>query len=157
MATWTWPIMDGARPIGTRVTDVVDGDTVSALLVEDCAFGNQLTHRVRLRLARINAAKGPTGNGTAATMYLLKLLDLSHDRPPAEIRELVTLKPYKYGGPAGDYRGDVVGGPKGYGGEYLVEIELEDGTNVSDAMVASGHAVYWDGLGPRPADELAHP
>lgn len=151
MATWTWPIMDGARPIGTRVTDVVDGDTVSALLVEDCAFGNQLTHRVRLRLARINAAKGPTGTGTAATRYLRSLLLTN------PVCELVTLKPYKYGGPAGDYRGDVAGGPKGYGGEYLVEIELEDGANVSDAMVASGHAVYWDGLGPRPADELARP
>jgi hypothetical protein len=25
---------------------------------------------------------------------------------------------------------------------------------VSDLMVTAGHAVYWDGSGPRPADQL---
>jgi endonuclease YncB( thermonuclease family) len=148
MADYVWPVKDGNRPIGTRITDVVDGDTVNALVVEDCAFGRQLVSRVRLRLARINAAKGPTGTGTAATRYLKDLI--AYDS--GNVRTLTTLKPYKYGGPGGDYSGVVPGGPKDYGGEYMVEIVLQDGTNVSDALVAAGHAVHWDGRGARPAD-----
>jgi endonuclease YncB( thermonuclease family) len=147
MATYLWLVEDQGRPTGTRVTDVVDGDTVNALVVEDCAFGRQLVSRVRLRLARINAAKGPTGTGTSATAYLRELLQDSQ-----QVKSLTTLKPYKYGGPGGDYRGPVAGGPKDYGGEYMVEIELRDGRNASDAMVAAGHAVYWDGKGARPDD-----
>lgn len=153
MATITWPVMDGRRPTGTKVTDVVDGDTIDALVVEDCAFGRQLVSRVRLRLARINAAKGPTGTGTAATAFLrVTLLEIPERNPRLVVQSLTTLKPYKYGGPNKDYPAFAQGGPKDYGGEYMVEVELADGTNVSDAMVAAGCALYWDGTGPRPGD-----
>lgn len=151
VASYLWPVVDGRRPTGTCITDVLDGDTVNALLAEDCAFGRQLLSRIRLRLARINAAKGPTGSGTLATAELKRLLT----QPDNPVVALTTLKPYKYGGPAGDYKGAMAGGPKDYGGEYMVEIELADGTNVSDAMVEIGRAVYWNGTGPRPLGRSA--
>jgi endonuclease YncB( thermonuclease family) len=154
VATILWPVAINGRITGTRVTDVIDGDTIDALLVEPAAFGLTLTHRPRLRLARINAAKGSGVNGTRATLALLRLLDLSDELPPAEMASITTLKPYKYGGPAGTYKGTIPGGPQDYAGEYMAEIELADGTFVSDLMVTEGHAVYWDGSGPRPADQL---
>lgn len=149
MPTYTWPIVKDGRPTGTAVTDVIDADTVDALLVEPVAFGGQLTHRVRLRLERINAAKGPTGAGTLATRELRAILAGTGNPVVA----LHTLKPYKYGGPAGIYRGSAPGGPSHYGGEWMVEIELADGRMVSDVLVAEGHALYWNGQGPRPGDD----
>ena len=53
---------------------------------------------------------------------------------------VTTLKRYKYGGPS-----ETVG-------QYMAEVELPDGRNLSDLLVADGLAVYWDGQGPRPAD-----
>jgi endonuclease YncB( thermonuclease family) len=147
MATMLWLVAEKGRPTGTKVTDVEDGDTIDGLLGMDCGFGDQLVRRKRFRMARINAAKGPTGSGTAATAELRRLLF----DPANPVKSLTSLKPYKYGGPNKDYP-KMDGGPKGYGGEYMAEIELDDGTNVSDAMVAAGHAVYWDGTGPRPGD-----
>lgn len=150
MPSYLWPVVEAGRPTGTRVTDVVDGDTIDAVLVEPVAFGGQLTHRVRLRVARINAAKGRNPKGIEATRELMNLLE----DPGNLVVAITTVKPYKYGGPAGLYRGDVPGGPVDYGGEYLAEVELADGTFVSDRMVEAGQAVYWDGTGPRPADQL---
>ena len=150
MATILWPILDGVRPTGTRVTDVIDGDTIDALLVEPAAFGLSLTHRPRLRLQRINAAKANAAKGRAATLALVDILD---DLTNPYIG-ITTLKPYKYAGPAGTYKGAIPGGPVDYAGEYMAEIELADGLFVSDVMVSEGHAVYWDGSGPRPADQL---
>jgi hypothetical protein len=150
VATILWPVAINGGITGTRVTDVIDGDTIDALLVEPAAFGLSLTHRPRLRLARINAAKGSGVNGTRAT---LALVDIIGDAPDPVI-SITTLKPYKYGGPAGTYKGTIPGGPADYAGEYMAEIELADGTFVSDLMVTAGHAVYWDGSGPRPADQL---
>jgi endonuclease YncB( thermonuclease family) len=155
MATILWPVAINGRITGTRVTDVIDGDTIDALLVEPAAFGLTLTHRPRLRLARINAAKETGVNGTLARGYLQFLLDLHTAQDAWEpMVSITTLKPYKYGGPAGTYKGTIPGGPADYAGEYMAEIELADGTFVSDLMVTAGHAVYWDGSGPRPADQL---
>jgi hypothetical protein len=67
VATILWPVAINGRITGTRVTDVIDGDTIDALLVEPAAFGLTLTHRPRLRLARINAAKGSGVRGRVAT------------------------------------------------------------------------------------------
>lgn len=150
MATILWPVAINGRITGTRVTDVIDGDTIDALLVEPAAFGLTLTHRPRLRLQRINAARGSGVNGTRATLGLVDAL--SDTANP--VIGITTLKPYKYGGPAGTYKGTIPGGPQDYAGEYMAEIELADGTFVSDLMVSAGHAVYWDGSGPRPADQL---
>lgn len=155
MATIMWPVLEGGQATGTRVTDVLDGDTVDAVLFEPVAFGDALLRRRRLRLARINAAKSATGAGATATKILRRdLLEIPERNPRLRVAAIHTLKPYKYGGPAGLYKGDVPGGPRDYGGEYLAEIELADGSFVSDLMVEEGCAVYWDGTGPRPADEL---
>jgi hypothetical protein len=150
MATILWPVAINGRITGTRVTDTRDGDTIDALLVEPAAFGVSVTHRPRLRLARINAAKKEAAKGRAATLALVDILD---DMANPYIG-ITTLKPYKYSGPAGTYKGAIPGGPIDYAGEYMAEIELADGTFVSDLMVSAGHAVYWDGSGPRPADQL---
>jgi endonuclease YncB( thermonuclease family) len=150
MATILWPVAINGRITGTRVTDVRDGDTIDALLVEPAAFGVSVTHRPRLRLARINAAKKEAAKGRAATAALTEFLEDLAD----PYIGITTLKPYKYSGPAGTYKGTIPGGPVDYAGEYMAEIELADGTFVSDLMVAGGHAVYWDGSGPRPADQL---
>jgi hypothetical protein len=150
VATILWPVAINGRITGTRITDVLDGDTIDALLTEPAAFGLTLTHRPRLRLARINAAKGGGLKGRVATVHLSETLD---DMANPYIG-ITTLKPYKYGGPAGTYKGTIPGGPTDYAGEYMAEIELADGTFVSDLMVTAGHAVYWDGSGPRPADQL---
>jgi len=45
---------------------------------------------------------------------------------------ITTIKPYKYGD------------------SFMAEVTLPDGTNLSDALVAAGLAVFWDGTGPRP-------
>jgi endonuclease YncB( thermonuclease family) len=37
-----------------------------------------------------------------------------------------------------------------YGDEWMAEVTLPDGRNVSDALVAAGVAQWWDGQGPRP-------
>jgi hypothetical protein len=156
VATILWPVAINGRITGTRVTDVIDGDTIDALLTEPAAFGLTLTHRPRLRLARINAAKGRTLAGVAATNHLefILELDLAFQEDTEPVVAITTLKPYKYAGPAGTYKGTIPGGPQDYAGEYMAEIELADGSFVSDLMVTAGHAVYWDGSGPRPADQL---
>jgi hypothetical protein len=150
MATILWPVAIN----GTRVTDVIDGDTIDALLVEPAAFGLSLVHRPRLRLARINAAKGTTTKGRAAALELGSFLGMASPVYIHPVTAITTLTPYKYAGPGGLYIGNVPGGPRDYAGEYMAEIELADGTFVSDLMVTAGHAVYWDGSGPRPADQL---
>jgi endonuclease YncB( thermonuclease family) len=126
VTAWSWP--------ASRILRVVDGDTLDAL-VRGTSASAAVQLPVRLRLARINAPKGSTPDGAAARDYLISLLPV----PPATV-DLTTLKPYLYGGVDGEV------------GEWVAEVTLPDGRNVSDAMVAAGHAVLWDGRGPRPSD-----
>ena len=127
MTDWAWP--------SSTVTRIVDGDTIDATVTRDLGFGGKAVFPVRLRLARINAPKGSSDRGKAATAFLQQLLPLN---VPVD---LVTTKPYKYAGP--DWSP----------GEWMVEITLQYG-NVSDLMVSSGYATYWDGEGPKPNDQL---
>ena len=122
VSTWTWP--------ASTLLKVIDGDTLDVLVHRDLGFGGVARLPVRLRLARINAPAASTVQGAAAGAYLASLLPPTFD--------LTTLKPYKYGGVADRM------------GEWMAEITLPDGRNVSDVMVATGHAVAWDGAGPRP-------
>ncbi len=125
---WNWP--------DTIVERVVDGDTVDAIVTRDLGFGGRVQLPVRLRLNRIDAFKGSTKRGKAAAAMV-------------EARTLgcpvnaTTVKAYKYGhdGTPGDERC----------GEWMVEIVLPDGTNLSDLLVERRLAVYWNGQGPRPA------
>jgi endonuclease YncB( thermonuclease family) len=122
---WNWP--------KSKITRVVDGDTVDALLTRDIGFNGTVTFPVRLRLAGVNAPAGSTDRGRAATEWLRSELE-------GKTVDLVTLKPYKYGGPA-----DATG-------EYMARITATDGDDVAAVMVQRGHAVAWDGRGARPAD-----
>jgi endonuclease YncB( thermonuclease family) len=112
------------------VTRVVDGDSLVARLTRDVGFHGTLIFDQKLRLNRINAPAVKTSDGAAAKAFLTSMLE---GVGPVSIQ---TVKPYKYGD------------------EWMAEIELADGSNVSDVMVTTGHAVYWDGTGPRPADGL---
>jgi len=123
---WAWP--------ASKVVKVIDGDTLDVLVSRDLGFGGFATFPVRLRLNRINAPKLSTARGIAARTRVEALLD-------AGVVDLVTVKPYKYGG------------PKNQRGEFMAEVTLPDGRNLSDVLVDQQLAAYWDGQGARPADE----
>ena len=107
------------------VTRVVDGDTFVARVSRDLGFHGTATFEQRMRLNRINAKPAKTSEGIKATAALETLAMAG----PVLI---ATVGAYKYGD------------------EWMAEITLPDGRNVSDAMVANGFAVFWDGTGPRP-------
>ena len=125
MTAWAWP--------STVITHVVDGDTVDAMVIRDLGFGGRAILPVRLRLNRINAPKVTTIAGRAAR----DRVGLLTDGVPVDV---TTVKAYKYGGPDDQL------------GEYMAEVVLPGGSNLSDLLVTSRLAVYWDGQGPRPAD-----
>lgn len=112
-------------PLST-LSRVVDGDTVVVLVSRDLGFNGVATFTVRVRLNRINAPAIHSARGVRARDRVAALL--------AAPFGMTTLKPYKYGG------------------EWMGEITLPDGRNLSDVLVAEGLAVPWDGTGPRPAD-----
>lgn len=133
-AGWTWP---DAAPVA-----VTDGDTFDCRVTKsftiDVGFGGattgSTTYQVRLRLARVNAPsnKKPAGQASQAwlAVHLLSCPQVA----------LATLDAYKFGG------------PRYSPGEWMAEVTLPDGRDLSDLMVAEGFAVYWDGAGPRPGD-----
>jgi endonuclease YncB( thermonuclease family) len=122
---WPWP--------GSRIIDVIDGDTVDALVERDLGFGGRVLFPVRLRLARLNTAKASTARGKRARDRVRQLTE-------GVVCDITTVKPYKYGG------------PQDRAGEYMAEVVLPDGSNLSDLLIREGLAVFWDGQGPRPAD-----
>jgi endonuclease YncB( thermonuclease family) len=130
MAVWRWPM--------SRIHNVVDGDTFDSNLskVIDIGFSitSEITLPARLRINRINAARSNSTKGKQAKLRVTQLT-------ANVIVDITTVKTYKYGGPD-----DKVG-------EYMAEVVLPDGSNLSDLLVSEGLAVYWDGEGPRPADE----
>lgn len=120
---WSWP--------GSVIARVLDGDTVDAMLTRDLGFEATATFPVRLRLNRINASPVHTDSGFRAKSRVLALT--------AGARVVITTgKGYKYGA------------PEGKTGEWMAEVTLPDGRNLSDVLVAEGLAVHWDGQGPRP-------
>jgi endonuclease YncB( thermonuclease family) len=122
-AEWSWP--------GSVIARVLDGDTVDAMLTRDLGFEATATFPVRLRLNRINADPVHTDKGFRAKSRVLGLT--------AGAKLLITTgKGYKYGAPDGKT------------GEWMAEVALPDGRNLSDVLVAEGLAVHWDGQGPRP-------
>jgi len=125
VADWHWP--------KSLIHNVVDGDTVDSMLTRDIGFSGTVTFPMRLRLARINAAKASSKKGKDAKALVIA-------RTANILVDITTLKPYKYGG------------PDNMVGEYMAEVTLPDGANLSDLLVAVGLATYWDGTGPRPAD-----
>lgn len=123
---WLWP--------GSQIVRIIDGDTLDVVVTRDLGFCGTASYPVRLRLNRINAPAVKTKAGELSRRRVVELL------PVAGLVDLCTLKPYKYGG------------PKDSRGEYMAEVTLADGRNLSDVLVGEAYAVYWDGTGPRPDD-----
>jgi len=119
VTVWSWP--------DSRVTRVIDGDSLVAMVTRDMGFHGTASFVQRLRLNRINTPPLKTTEGHAAALYVTDLL-LSAAVPVL----IETVGPYKYGD------------------AWMAEITLPSGENVSDLLVSKGHAVYWDGTGPRP-------
>lgn len=111
----------------STVVRVIDGDSLVAEVHRDLGFNGTATFRQKLRLNRINAKPGKTPEGKTATAAVTTMT--------AGTVHITTLKAYKYGSETG---------------EWMAEITLADGSNLSDALVALGLAVHWDGTGPRP-------
>ena len=109
----------------SALVGVVDGDTADYELVRDIGFHGKTVFRQRLRLNRIDAPKASVDLGKQAITWVTNNLSM---------RSLLieTIKPYKYGD------------------EWMAEVTLPDGRNVSDELVRVGLATYWDGKGPRP-------
>lgn len=128
-ARWVW---------SATLIRVVDGDTldVELTLVVDVGFGRRLTSSgpQRVRLNRVDTWPSTTPRGAAGTAFVRAALAGG----PFAVQ---TLKPYKYGGnqPAA---------------EYMAEVTLADGRNLSDALIAAGHALPYDGRGPRPTTDV---
>lgn len=128
---WLW--------LDSVVTEVIDGDTIMAKVTRtetlgpiDIGFHGEANVELsvpfeqKLRLNRTNAPKLTTKKGQAAAEAVRRL---------TEGRVTIqTIKPYKYGD------------------EFMAEVTLADGRNLSDVLVSDGFAVYWDGNGPRPED-----
>jgi endonuclease YncB( thermonuclease family) len=126
---WIWP--------DSVITRVIDGDTVDATVVRDIGFEGKVSFPVRLRLNRINAEPLKTAKGKLARARVLALITGAR-------LQIVTGKGYKYGA------------PDGKAGEWMAEVVLPNGRNLSDLLVDEGLAIYWDGQGPRP-DILPEP
>jgi endonuclease YncB( thermonuclease family) len=111
----------------STVTRIIDGDSLVAEVHRDLGFNGTATFRQKLRLNRINAKPAKTPEGKAATAAVVGMVT-----DPVHI---TTLKAYKFGSETG---------------EWMAEVTLVDGRNLSDALVGLGLAVLWDGTGPRP-------
>jgi micrococcal nuclease len=103
-----------------RITNVVDGDTIDAVIDLGC----HVSIKERLRLSGINSPepRGVTAAaGHAATDHLVQLIDDAQDLGPLFIR---TEK---------DSQGKY--------GRYLATLFSHHGQNLNDQMIADGHAV----------------
>lgn len=109
--------------------DAVDGDTFSAEGSRSFDAGFHITStagwRQKFRLNRCNAAPRGTPSGDGATARLAELLSTGPFT-------LESVGPYKYGD------------------EWMAEITLQDGRNVTDVMVAEQWTAEWTGRGSRP-------
>lgn len=116
-----------------KILRVVDGDTIDVeLTLADVDLGFGITviqkHRVKLRLAGINAPETSTKEGKDASIYLKSIL------PEGGTCTVVTVKDRaeKYG-------------------RYLAWV-WQDGVCINDRIVADGHAVIYNPSNlPRPA------
>jgi endonuclease YncB( thermonuclease family) len=109
----------------SKVVRIIDGDSFTAEVHRDLGFHGTATFLQKMRLNRINASPVKTDAGTRATAAVSALM----------LNQPVLIET------TGAYK---------FGDEWMAEVTLLDGRNVSDALVAAGVAVYWDGNGPRP-------
>jgi endonuclease YncB( thermonuclease family) len=118
---WTYP---AATLIG-----VTDGDTFHAELTRsvDLGFHVELTATLRqkFRLNRCNTAPIGTPSGMGAAVRLRVLL-------AAAPFTITSVGPYKFGD------------------EWMAEVILADGRNVTDVLIAEQWAAPWNGRGTAP-------
>lgn len=114
---------------GSTLVRVVDGDTFHAQVTRSLDFGFHVvitpTAVQKFRLNRCNTAPAATPSGTGAAARLVDLL------LPAPFH-LSSVGPYKFGD------------------EWMAELVLADGRNVSDVLIAEQWAAPWNGQGPAP-------
>ena len=106
------------------VERIIDGDTISVVM--DLGWG--LFKKDHVRLAGINAPERNTSEGQASLQWLAQEL------PVGSKVTLISHSLDKYGRALASIKLDT-------------ELGTED---ISEALVASGHAVRWDGHGVKP-------
>ena len=111
---------------GSTITRVIDGDSFVATVSRDLGFHGIATFEQKMRLGRINCPPARTDVGDRATAFVVSKV------APGVIVNIETTGAYKYRD------------------EWMAEVTLPDGTNLSDALVVAGLALYWNGQGPRP-------
>lgn len=114
---------------GSILVRAVDGDTFVAQVSRSLDFGFHIlippVAVQKFRLNRCNAAPNTTPSGQGAAARLAELL-------AARPFDLTSVGPYKFGD------------------EWMAEVMLADGRNVSDVMIAEQWAAPWTGQGPAP-------
>ena len=111
---------------GSTITRVKDGDSFVATVTRDLGFHGTATFSQNMRLDRINCPPKGTDVGDAATAFVLSKVT------PGVIVNIETTGPYAWRD------------------EWMAEVTLPDGSNLSDALVTAGLALYWNGQGSRP-------
>jgi endonuclease YncB( thermonuclease family) len=111
---------------GSTITRVIDGDSFVATVTRDLGFHGTATFNQKMRLDRINAPPLSTDLGRQSAVFVMRKVI------PSVVVDITTTGAYKYGD------------------EWMAEVTLPDGSNLSDVLVAAGLALYWSGVGPRP-------
>lgn len=109
----------------SKIVHIIDGDTLIAVLTRDLGFNGKAVFEQKLRLNRINCPPASTVEGKAATQFVE---DTVNNAPV----HITTVGPYKYRD------------------EWMAEVVLANGKNLSDALAQASLAYYWNGRGPRP-------
>jgi len=110
---------------GSTITRVKDGDSFVATVTRDLGFHGTATFSQNMRLDRINCPPKGTDVGDRATTFVVS-------KVTGVIVGIETTGAYKWRD------------------EWMAEVTLPDGTNLSDALVTAGLALYWNGQGVRP-------
>ena len=136
-------------PYKATVVNIHDGDTIDVDLVlapvgrlnavadRDLGFHVHRTHqgivleRQSVRLFGCNAPELATPEGKAALAFIETLI---------KVGDTVTL---------------ISHGVDKYGGRIDGQVTLADGRDLTAAMIASGHAAVWNGVGPKPVPAVA--
>ena len=111
---------------GSTITRVIDGDSFVATVTRDLGFHGTATFSQHMRLDRINCPPKGTDVGDRATAFVVAKVT------PGVVVDIETTGPYAWRD------------------EWMAEVTLPDGSNLSDALVTAGLALYWNGQGPRP-------
>lgn len=131
----------------SRVVRVIDGDTLVARLTRDIGFHGSVTFEQHLRLRGTDADDIDTPKGKDAADFLSTLVMGVPVAITTEKRR--RDEPYKFGD---EWMATIVlPEPYKFTVPVTLPLPLPDLTNVSEVMIATGHAFRWDGRGTRPS------